>query len=168
MPYRRIEAGEVDAGGDASDALRWDVELRGKPVGDFLAGGDEAIRQRAEGEAAPKAVGVIDFDMARADKNFPRELRGETGEPAVVGAVRVDDFDPMSIEPKRQSGDFKRQEDLAAVEGKVGDPGLACALGNFTLGRSSERNPVALRAHPLELGEDAYFLPAPAERRFGV
>jgi len=157
-----VKLREIDAGGDAADAIRRDVELVDEAVGDEPAGGDDVVGECAEGDAAPEFVGVIDFDVAGADEDTSGETGGESGEPAVVGAVGVDDVDAIGEEPGGEADDLEREEGLVGAEGEEGDAGGLGAFGDGTVGVRGECDPVAMGAHPLEFDQDACFLPAPA------
>lgn len=162
VPCSRIKFREVDAGGDAGDALGRDVEFPDEAIGDELAGGDDGVGERAEGDATPEFIGVIDLDVAGADEGASGEAGGEAGEPAVVGAVGVDEVDAVDEEPGGEADDLEREEGLVGAEGEEGDAGVLRAPGDGAARVRGECDPVAVGAHPLELDQDPCFLSAPA------
>ncbi|MEI9998456.1 MAG: hypothetical protein WDO13_04485 [Verrucomicrobiota bacterium] len=161
---RRVEALQVHAGGDAAHPRPRHAQLRDQPVGDALAGGDHVVRQRAKRHRAPEPVRVIDLDVPRADQHRPQgQPRGQAGEPAVVGAVRVHHVNPVENQPCGEPYNLERQQRLVRAQRVKAEARLARAPRDRAVRMRRQRDPVAPRAHPFQLCKHANLLPAPAQ-----
>lgn len=164
-----VESGQVDAGGDAGDAVGLEVEFLDEAAGDALAGGEDVVGEVVEGESAEEAVGVIDLDVAGADEERDfGEACGDGGDPAVAGAVGVDDVGLGGFEPAGELEDGGGVGGFVIGEVEDGESGFVGAGGEGRVGWGGEEEVVAAVAHGPHFGEDADFLTTPAAGGFGM
>ena len=160
------EARQVDAGGDGRHALHRHARLGGELAAHRLAGGDD-VRVAALVEPARPRIGMhARGDVARAhDRGRALERAAcERTQPAIGGAVRVEDVDaPRALaQPAAQRAEIARAL-LAQVERRHRHAHAPRGRRDRRLGRGEQGHVVAAIEEAARFGEDAHLLAAPAE-----